>query len=136
MSAIKTKFQSSNFWVTVISILTLGLGLGAGSPIDIAPDAILDAFATKQGIGLIVFIMVNLANPLLRIVNKIRKGEFDWGFLRSPNFLTQVGTLLTIILTTWFDEQTTGIIIGLIGQGANWLWHILFDKQKDPLPGA
>lgn len=126
----KKPILSTNFWVSVISIITAGLTLGSGVPIDVAPEAILTALATKQGVALIVFFTVNLINPLLRIIGKIRAGLWNWDWLRSTNFLTQIGSLLTIILSSWFDAETTGVIIAMLGQLANWLYHLFLKKKE------
>lgn len=132
---MKKPINSTNLWVTIISILSAGIAAGSGINIPLEPAAILAALATKQGVALIMFFVVNFSNPVLKLVKKIKDGKWSWDFLLSTNFQTQVGSLFTLILSMWFDEGLIGMILAGIMQAYNFLVHLAV-KQKDPEPGS
>lgn len=131
----KKPFQSRNFWIAIISILLAIFTGGSGIAIGLTPEALLAALATKQGIALISFLLINLINPIIKLIGKVRKGEWSWEFLWGSNFKAQIGSVIAVVLAMWLDEGTIGIVLAGIMHGYNYLMHILF-KDKVPPPSV
>lgn len=123
-----TFLQSKNFWVTIISIV-FGFLYTNGIEIGLTPDEFATKILGSNTFELAIFIAVNLFNPILKTINKIKSGLWSWEFVYSANFQTQVGSITTIIVTAYLGEVKAGLILALIFNLWNLLKHFLINKD-------
>lgn len=140
--------NSRNFFVSLISILLLAIELN-GFPVSTDAGQIFDAVGAGQVSAIISIFFVNFLNPILKLASKAKK--WTWDFLKSPNFITQVVTVILIGLTGLgisFPDGAAAAIVDSIFQGGfqtivvalvvnilNPLYHFFFDRQKDSSEG-
>src|SRR3990167_6293957 len=127
MDKFKDVFGSKNFYVTVLNIV-LGLLLANDVIISMSAEDILTGLENKDAIGIIVFLVANFANVFIKIFAKFSAGTWSWAWLGSSNFWVQVLSVLTIVLTAWLGEVTAGLIVVIVGNVINLIYHL----QKEP----
>jgi len=127
--AIQLPFlQSKNFWVTIISIV-FGFLYTNGIDIGLTPDEFATKILGSNTFELAIFIAVNLFNPILKTINKIKAGLWSWEFVYSANFQTQVGSVVTIIVTGYLGDVKAGLILALLFNVWNLVKHFLINKD-------
>lgn len=127
--AIQLPFlQSKNFWVTIISIV-FGFLYTNGIEIGLTPDEFSTKILGSNTFELAIFIAVNLFNPILKTINKIKSGLWSWEFVYSANFQTQVGSVVTIIVTGYLGDVKAGLILALLFNVWNLIKHFLINKD-------
>lgn len=93
---IKPRSESRNFFVSLVTLALLGISLASGENINVTPDEFTGALESGNVATILILVVVNLLNPIMKIVGKAQRGELNTDFLSSPNFLTQA---LTVVLT-------------------------------------
>jgi len=124
LNKLSSTLDSRNFFVTLLSIVLSALQFNS---IDLnhTAEGIFDLFKDANLSSAFVIIIVNFLNPLIKIGNKVLSKSFDWGFIKSQNFGTQVLSLLTILFTAFFDQVSVGIVSVLILNVWNLVSHLL-----------
>lgn len=128
LSKLTSTLDSRNFFVTLISILLAALQFNSIET-GYTAEGIFDLFKDANLSSALILLVVNFLNPIMKIVNKVINKGFDWSFVKSRNFVTQVLSLLTILISALFDEITVGIISALVVNVWNLVSHLL-DKDK------
>lgn len=120
----KSVFQSRNFWTAIISVV---LGLLASNDVTTGLSAgdFIDGVAGKNAIAILTFIVPALYTPITKLVAKFKAGTWTWEFLKSTNFITQMVSVISIIVTAYFDAITAGFAIAVITNVINLLYHLL-----------
>lgn len=135
MSKLSQVLDSRNFFVTLISLLLLAMGANS---IDTGytADGIFDLFKDATVSQILVLVIINFLNPLIKLVNKVVNKEWSWEFIKSQNFQTQLLSILTILLSFIFDEVTTGIVTTIVLNLWNLVSHLIqknaANKQRLP----
>lgn len=125
MNKLGNVLNSRNFFVSLVSIVVLVFQFN-GVDLEQSPESIVDMFNGTTFANALVLALVNFINPLLKIGSKIVNKTFDWGFKSSTNFITQVLTLVTIVVAAFFDEVAAGIIAALVLN----LWNLVAHLMK------
>lgn len=125
---MKNVLNSSNFWVTVISII-FGLLYSNGIVLNITPEELVTKLLGSNTLELILFIGMNLINPVVKIVNKIKNKEWTWKWVYSDNFKTQVGSVIAIVVSGYFGDVVAGLVIAVIMNIWNLIAHLLINKD-------
>jgi len=124
MNKLSNVLQSRNFFVTLVSIILLVLQYNA-IEVDYTAEGIVDMFSGTTLANALVLALVNFINPIMKIISKLANKTFDWGFKNSTNFITQVLTLITVVVAVFFDEIAAGMIAALILNVWNLVSHII-----------
>lgn len=120
--------ESRNAFVTYISIILLGLSYNS-IPVEFTPNQIIDMFVGKNAGEILAVLLLNFFNPLSKMINKLIKKEWSWGFIKdSQNFITQLTTLLALIIGAFMDQMAAGIIVSILLQ----LWNLVTHLSKKP----
>jgi hypothetical protein len=118
------KVKSLNIWTTIISIIIGLLFTSQGIEVDLDPESIATAVTTKEGMALMLYLAMNLGTPLIKTIQRIRTKGYDWrAAILSSNLIAHLTTALALILSMWLDAETTGLIIGVVIQTGNYLYH-------------
>lgn len=125
---MKNVLNSSNFWVTVISII-FGLLYSNGIVLNITPEELVTKLLGSNTLELILFIGMNLINPVVKIVNKIKNKEWTWKWVYSDNFRTQVGSVIAIVVSGYFGDVVAGLVIAVVMNIWNLIAHLLINKD-------
>lgn len=112
--------SSSNFWVGVLSILT-GLTAANGIDFGIVPEDFLKSIAGKNTLELSIFLAMNFFNPTLKLIKKIQSNTWDWSWIYSENFQTNMLSLFAVVVGYYMDHVEVGFVIAIIAN----VWNIL-----------
>lgn len=123
MIKLKEVLDSRNFLVT---ILTIALGFITANEIQVqlTPEQIADGVIGKDLLGIASFVLLNFFNVLTKIGAKFFDKTWSWDWIKSKNFLTQVLTILTIVLGVFFDATVTGIVVTIVINIINLIVHV------------
>jgi len=124
MSKLSQVLDSRNFFVTFISLLLLAMGANSIET-GYTADGIFDLFKDASVSQILVLVIINFLNPLIKLVNKVVNKEWSWAFIKSQNFQTQVLSIVTILLSFIFDEVTTGIVTTIVLNLWNLVSHLI-----------
>lgn len=126
---MKKPIQSRNTWDAVITAvlgITASVMATQGVDLDLAPSEILDAFKTKEGIALAMFVAFKLSTPIFKVYKRIKDGGFDVSKLKSRNLFFQVASLVSLLVGIFVkDAEAAGFLGAAILQIANFIWHRL-----------
>ena len=144
---LKDTAGSQNFFVSLISVLLLSFelnGLNTGAD----PEQIYDAVTSGDTGRILSIVLLNFLNPVLKLVQG--DATWSWGFLRSPNFWTQVTTTILLgvtMLGVVFPDGAAGNLVNAIFGGTfetiavtvvvnilNPLYHFFFDNNDEEEP--
>lgn len=133
--------NSRNFFVSLISIILMAIELN-GFNINTDAGQIYDAIDAGQVSTIVSIFFVNFLNPILKLASKA--ATWTWDFLKSPNFITQVVTVILIGLTglgiafpsgaaaavvdSIFQGGFQTIVVALVINILNPLYHFFFDR--------
>lgn len=128
MTKLKEVLGSKNFLVT---ILTIAFGFIAANEIQVplTPEQVADGVMGKDIIGILSFLLLPFLNVLTKVGAKFLDKTWSWAWLKSKNFLTQVFTILSIIVGVYFDATVTGIIVALAANVVNLIVHLSAPKK-------
>lgn len=129
MKKISEVLDSRNFFVTLLSMVLIGLqfnSIDAGY----SAEGIYDLFQGTTLTSAAVLVFVNFLNPVTKLIKKFIDKEFNWNFIKSQNFTTQILSLITIVLSVFLDEVSTGLVSALILNAWNLVSHLI-QKAKD-----
>lgn len=101
METKKSRIDSSNFFVTLITLILLPLvanGLDLPLPANEVAEGLVTAISAGDIAAIIGVALPNIVNPVMYWINNAWNG-WSWTFLKSANFWTQALTALLILLT-------------------------------------
>lgn len=102
--AVKSRADSQNWLVALITLILTGIvAQGISVPED-AAGTIAEAIGSGQLFLIIGALTPNLILPIMKVVAKAKEGPLDWAFLYSPNFITQIVSVILLVL------ELTGVI--------------------------
>jgi uncharacterized membrane protein len=138
---IKQTLDSRNFFVSLVSLILLAF-TSNGLEVGVNSDQIVNIIGSNDMGAIVALLAVNFFNPVLRLLSKGFK--FEWTFLKSPNFLTQVFTVLLALIAllgvvfppdaanqvseAFSTHEFAPIAMALVINVANPIWHFFFDK--------
>ncbi len=125
---MKKVLNSTNFWVTIISIV-FGLLYSNGIDIGMTPEQFVSELLGKNTLEIVIFIGVNLYNPIVKIVSKIKNKAWTWDLVYSDNFKTQVGSVISIIVAAYFGDVVAGMVLAVIFNVLNLITHLIINKD-------
>lgn len=138
---LQATLNSRNFFVSLISVVLLAFEL---NNLSLGADAgqIVDTVGSGDVGRIAALFLVNFLNPILKLIQKT--AEWSWNFLRSPNFWTQLVTVILVALTglgITFPDGAAGNLVESIFSGEfqviaiaavvnvlNPLYHFFFDR--------
>jgi len=124
MNKLSQVLDSRNFFVTLISLLLLAMGANSIET-GYTADGIFDLFKDASVSQILVLVIINFLNPIIKLVKKVVDKEWSWAFIKSQNFQTQVLSIVTILLSFIFDEVTTGIVTTIFLNLWNLVSHLI-----------
>lgn len=149
MKTKKNRLDSSNFFVTLITLILLPLmanGLDLPLPADEVADQLVTAVSAGDIGAIIAVVLPNIINPVMYWINNAWSG-WSWGFLKSVNFWTQALTAILILLTGFglmfpegaaanlidslFGGEITAIILALVVNIINPFIHFFKGKKAE-----
>ena len=117
--------NSRNFFVSLLTLVSL-FTMYFGVELPNTPEAIVDSAAGLGFIGIITSVILpNFFNVTIKLIQSWKEFGFNLGFLTSPNFLAQVTTVILTLLEGFGITNT--LVIAIIVNAVNFLWHLLFD---------
>ena len=117
--------NSKNLFVGLISLIAL-MTKYFGVELPNTPEAIVDSAAGLGFVGIITSVVIpNFMNVTIKLIQNWNTNGFNWGFLKSPNFLTGVTTIVMTLLDGL--GVTNSLVIAIIVNAINISWHIIFD---------
>lgn len=146
-SKLQATLGSQNFFVSLISVMLLAFELNNLS-LNVTADQVVDTVSSGDVGRIAALFLVNFLNPILKLVQKT--AEWSWNFLKSPNFWTQIVTVILVALTGLgiaFPDGAAGNLVEGIFSGEfeviaiaavvnvlNPLYHFFFDRTKEAPP--
>lgn len=140
---LQATLSSQNFFVSLISVILLAFELNNLS-LGVGAEQIVDTVSSGDVGRIAALFLVNFLNPILKLVQKT--AQWTWGFLRSPNFWTQLATVVLVALSglgiVFPDGAASGVVdaiftgefqaigIALVVNVFNPLYHFFFDRPK------
>jgi len=139
---VEATLNSRNFFISLLSVLLMAIELNG---FNVSTDAgqIYDAIDAGQVSTIVSIFFVNFLNPILKLASKT--ASWSWGFLKSPNFLTQVATVLLVglaglgiafpdgaaaaVVDSIFQGGFQTIVVALVINILNPLYHFFFDRE-------
>lgn len=141
-SKLTETLNSRNFFVSLISIILMAIELN-GFNVNVEPSEIYDAIDLGQVSTIVSIFFVNFLNPILKLASKA--ASWTWDFLKSPNFITQVVTVILIglaglgiafpqgaaanVVDSIFQGGFETIAVALVVNILNPLYHFFFDRD-------
>jgi uncharacterized membrane protein len=142
----KSVLQSKNFLVSVITLVLLAFEANS-LQVNLKPEQVADVLLNRDVGAIVALIVMNFLNPIMKLATKAAK--WDWGFLKSPNFWTQVLTVVLVLVaaygiefpenaapalvTAYYSKQFSIIAMALVVNLINPLYHF-FAKKKAANP--
>lgn len=130
MNKLSATLGSQNFFVTILSIVLLGLQSN-GIETGYTADGIFALFEDQNLTSALVLVVINFLNPIIKLVNSIVKKTWSWAFIRSQNFQTQLLSVATILLSLFLDEVSTGIVITIVLNIWNLVAHLIEKNESN-----
>ena len=134
---------SRNFYVSLVTLVLLAFEAN-NLPININPGELVDTVLTRDLGGILSILLLNFLNPIMKLANKM--ATWSWAFLRSPNFWTQITTVLLSLIavtgitfpegaaaelvTSVFGGSFNVIAMAVLVNVINPLYHFFFDRKK------
>lgn len=115
---------SSNALLNVLSIFILALASN-DIYLEQTPEELINMFSGKSSGQLLTLVLINFFGPATKLVKKLMAKEWNWDFLKSANFQTQILSLLTVIASSLAGEVFAGILVALVLQVWNLIVHLL-----------
>lgn len=115
---------SSNALLNVLSIFILALASN-DIYLEQTPEELINMFSGKSSGQLLTLVLINFFGPATKLVKKLMSKEWNWDFLKSANFQTQILSFLTVIASSLAGEVFAGILVALVLQVWNLIVHLL-----------
>ena len=117
--------KSSNFKVSLISIIMLCVsGLTTNSVV--ISEAEINNLKDTSFITITMFSL----QVLSKIYISYSENGFNYDFLKSSNFISQILVILTLFLGAYFEEQTVSFIISSLTLISNMVFKISQPTKK------
>lgn len=131
MNKLAEVLDSKNARVSIISIVVLFLNVN-NIYFDESAEDLYELFYGQNLYGILTVLIINFMGPLSKIWQKYITKQFDYkSLLKSSNFITQILTLLGIILAAYFNEATAGAIVAFLMHIITFIQHILEPTKHD-----
>ena len=124
MKKILEVLKSQNAFVSYVSIFLLALSTN-GILVQGTPEEIINLFTGKQAGEIIAVLVLNFFTPLYKLAQKIIAKQWDWTFLKSENFLTQVLSIVTLVAGALLGQELAGVAVALGMQVINFVKHLI-----------
>lgn len=115
---------SRNALASYLSLILLGFTangvVGTGTP-----EEIINMFTGINSGQIIALLLINFLTPIASLIKVIVDKKWTWGFLGSANFLSQVLTLASLIVSAFLSEETAGVLVALVVQAINFIKHLV-----------
>ena len=141
---MKKSIQSQNFFVSLVTLILLAFEANALS-VNVGAEQIVSVLGSKDAGAIISLFVLNFINPIMKLLNKTQ--EWDWGFLKSPNFWTQALTVVLAavaifglqlpedaapeLVSAYYSQQFSLISVAVVINIINPIYHFLKSKQND-----
>jgi len=141
---MKKSIQSQNFFVSLVTLILLAFEANALS-VNVGAEQIVSVLASKDAGAIISLFVLNFINPIMKLLNKTQ--EWDWGFIKSPNFWTQALTVVLAavaifglqfpgdaapeLVSAYYSQQFSIISVAVVINIINPIYHFLKSKQND-----
>jgi len=141
---MKKSIQSQNFFVSLVTLILLAFEANALS-VNVGAEQIVSVLASKDAGAIISLFVLNFINPIMKLLSKTQ--EWDWGFLKSPNFWTQSLTVVLAavaifglqlpedaapeLVSAYYSQQFSIISVAVVINIINPIYHFLKSKQND-----
>jgi hypothetical protein len=141
---MKKSIQSQNFFVSLVTLILLAFEANALS-VNVGAEQIVSVLASKDAGAIISLFVLNFINPIMKLLSKTQ--EWDWGFLKSPNFWTQALTVVLAavaifglqlpedaapeLVSAYYSQQFSIISVAVVINIINPIYHFLKSKQND-----
>lgn len=122
--------SSKNFLTSVIALISLAL---AYNGIKLEDADTLYEYFNKGGTELIIAVGTFLFNSGSKIVSKVLEKNWSWDFIKSTNFKTGVITVVVIVVSSFFNELTIGVVSSIVLNIYNILIHMVEPPTGLPL---
>lgn len=123
MTKLKEVLASKNFLVTLVTIV-LGFITANEIQVQLTPEQVADGIMGKDFLAIASFVLLNFFNVLTKIGAKFLDKTWSWAWLKSKNFLTQVLSVLSILVGAYFDATVAGIIVAVVANIINLITHL------------
>ena len=133
MTKISEALKSKNFLVSIMSILLLALSSNS-IQVGYTAEDLYGLFNGKIGNELIVTIVLFVLNSGSKIYLSIKQYGFNWGFLKSSNFIAALISTFSIVVFATFNQALAGIVIALSTQVINLVYHFSVPSASEPPP--
>lgn len=101
--------KSSNFKISLITLITISISGITNNNVSFSQEDI----SSLKDASLMSILMFTL-----QIVSKIyisyQENGFNYGFLKSSNFISQLFVIISLLLGIYFDEQSISLIISFL----------------------
>lgn len=115
--------QSLNFWTSIVSFVIAAVFTSQGIEVNVTSEEIAHALLTKEGIGLALFLGMNLYTPILKTYRRVIAKEWIWAALLSKNLVAHLTSAVAVIVGIWLDEQEAGFVVAMLTQALNFVVH-------------
>ena len=88
------------------------------------PDTLYTVFTSSQGSALLLAIFSYMLEIGSRAFISFKQQGFNFDFLKSPNFMAALISLVSIIVSRFFNVFYAGIIIAITTQVINVIYHL------------
>lgn len=121
--------KSNNFLIQIITLIGI-FSAYFNAPIPSGEEIVSQA-AGMTTLGILIGIVIpNLVTPIIKIVDSVRDNGWNWGFIQSPNFYTQIVTVITALLD--YLHISNALIVGIVINVFNFLYHLIATALTKP----
>lgn len=113
--------KSQNFFIAVVTIIMAAF-MGNSIQFNFTAFDVVTLFKTNTLLSITVLSF--LYQVVVNLYSHLHAQPWTWAFLRSANFVAGLISLLSVVLTAYFGDMTAGVIVSVVTQILNSLWHI------------
>lgn len=117
--------SSKSLFVSLFSIVALILTANHVDMSQYNADTLYAVFTSSQGSALLLAIFSFLLEIGSRAFISFKLQGFSFDFLKSPNFMAALISLVSVIVSRFFNVFYAGIIVAITTQVINIVYHLL-----------
>lgn len=118
-----------NSLTAVIGIIVTAVFAANGVEIDTSAGDIAKAILTKEGLGILSYLVMQFGAPIWKTIVRIKNQGYNWGVIKSRNFALHTAAGVTVVLTQYFDQAVAGYIGAMLIEAVNLGWHLIERKK-------